>query len=349
MLKKYVLPIIAYLGITTTAQQTNINSITVNLPELYSQSTTRILTPILEEKNLENYLDGTFQNGEAIQAHIKTTREGYVLTLNVITEEELKQYDRTIFMNGSITNTITPKSISFKLDYKEGSRLLQELYEKAKSSSSIREAYNNLQLQIKGLEEQIKTLTENYNEKNTLLNLNSLKIEELKKQTTTLYKELESLKGITEKTFKKNDFLEEEQNKTEKTIHNIINLQNNLRTTINTKIESLEEKTNIILSSTRRNTEVLLTFKNNLEETNNNIEELKKQYEQLQLQLTNLQKNFSEEKLERLKQKYITNEELERKIENLEREMDFYKIGTLALSGIALLTSILALAYKKRR
>ncbi len=330
------------LGSLGTAQ-----SITVNFPELYSKKINRVIQPVLEQKGLENYLDGSFENGEAIQLNIKEKNGNYVLTLNAITKEEYKNFKRNNYTNGITTNSTIPKSISLKLDYTTGNKILQVLFEEALNSKTIQDAYDYLQLQIKALEGKLQEYSNmiEENNKNTIINLTTLR--ELTSQIKKVYDNINLLKQTQTEYENKIKSLEEKTNSIERINNRLLEENNRLKSDLTLKTESLEEKTTSNDSMINYYNTRIIRLQDELSGTEYSLKTLQEKYKSLEEQIKQLREDFNEEKLERLQQKMITNKSLEEEMERLEEEMRYYKIGTIALSGIAVILSLLAFTRKK--
>ncbi len=347
-MKKTLYSIITATALSLTSIGTA-QSVTANYPELYSQETIQTVQPVLHQYNLERFLDGSFENGEAIQLSLKPKNEGYVLTLNIITEEEYEQFKRTIYMDGTIENSITPESISVQVSYEEGNKILQTLFERAIPSGTIQEAYDYLQLQIEGLEEVLQKYSTTIEDNKKTIELTLTTLRELTAQIAQFYDNLIRLQEAQEQYDNRLESLERKTNNLEITNKRLVEENNKLRVELEKEVERLEDKIKGVNTTAHLNTFSISKLNGEMNGISYSLDALQTQYEILKSEMKKLQQQLAEEKLNRLKQEKITNEDLQNKITSLEREVKYYEYGSMGLAVLALFTSLYAVLIARKK
>ncbi len=305
MLKKYVLPLIATLGLyfgTVSASEQNPAFLTVTTPTIY----TEIMTDVAEKHGLEQYFNHNTEDGEAVQIGIKY-KDGYVLTINYLSEKDLEGYNRTTFMNNTISSSKVPKSISLKLSEEEGTTLLNDFYKKALNSGSIGDAYLILQLRLEALEDQLK---KNNNEQTAFL------VEELKNQVQTLYPIVVSLEESQNNSENRISSLEALLEQQRKIMNRLLEENNFLREEFSSLREYVEKLYSSLNGHISFSNERNKRLEGRVSTAEYNLRSLREELSNMREEFKGLKTDYANLKLESLQRKYFkdpsTNENSEK-------------------------------------
>ena len=293
------------------------------------------MTDVAKKHGLEQYFNHNTEDGEAVQIGIKYNN-GYVLTINYLSEKDLEGYNRTTFMNNTTSSSKVPKSISLKLSEEEGTALLNDFYKKALNSGSIGDAYLILQLRLEALEDQLK---KNNNEQTAFL------VEELKNQVQTLYPIVVSLEESQNNSENRISSLEALLEQQRKTMNRLLEENNFLRGEFSSLREYVEKLYSSLNGHISFSNERNKRLEGRVSTAEYNLRSLREELSNMREEFKGLKTDYANLKLESLQRKYFKDPSTNEKIEELEnriKELEKTRIVSVYGLYLGMLAGVLA-------